>query len=195
MLAWYTQLSVNQLFSSVAMKNYQIDKSVVFKTKFDLKIPINVSQKKHYSPTKTYFWYLFLILYKKPFAKKFKWPAKLVYQYSKEDASPIKSLHSYSNRRAYHFVKYFFHQLNYLNFKPRRRVLKFQKNKMLINVWDSSYVPSFDKTKIIQNYTFPFIYLKVLAVNFFRSLSRHQVCSLVFLNIFQPKPPLQKTKQ
>ena len=187
-VAWYKTVIAKQWATTFGLPTPKVKRLSIFNTQMSLKIPTNINLMRHLSPTKTYFWYIFILLYKKPTIKRYVWPPNLRYQNTDNLSAPVKSLNGYQNLGgSNHFIKYFFQQLTYFNFKPHRRVVKLQKHKILFRFWDSMYLQSLWPTRLINNYKFPFIYLKFYFFSRYLQITRLQVTSLLFLNSFQLK--------
>jgi hypothetical protein len=185
---WYQSLIAKHWVTSFGLTRFEFNMLALFNARLNLRLLTNISLSRHLEPTKTYFWYSFLLLYKKPVMKKYVWPPNLRYQDLDGLEIPIKSINNYQKfDYAKYFFQYFFQYLNYFNFKPHYRVLKLQKHKIVFKIWDSIYLLETWPKKIINNYKFPFIYLKFYFFVKFLYLTRFQVAALLFLNTFQNK--------
>jgi hypothetical protein len=185
---WYKDIVAKQWVTSFGLGNCTLNKLTLFNTQLTLRVPTNIGLARHLDPTKTYFWYAFLMLYKKPVMKKFNWPANLQYQDLENLEIPIRSVNNYQKLGyAKYFFQYFFQHLHYFNFKPHRRTFKLQKYKVVFKAWDSIYLLDVWSDRIIYNYKFPFIYLKFYFFVKLLSLTRIQASTLLFLNSFQNK--------
>jgi len=194
LLSWYKNLNITNYTLSGSINNRRTMSIALFNPKLFFKIPNKTTQQKQFFQTKTYFWYLFLLLYKKPLVKKFKWSWNLKHEelLSKETIMTTGTAVYKHRPHDNHVFQNFFQKLKYVNFKPKKKILNFQKDKILFKIWDSPYTPSIlDKTKLIDTYNFPFIYLKYYIFNKVCYLIRRQLLCLFFINAFQIKNNLR----
>lgn len=160
MIQWYKELMYSTYPLSVGFKPRSINHIAVFNNVTRVYVPVYTSEEEHINPTKTYFWYLFALAYRRPILKKFYWPKN-----KKDEMADVlatqRLINYYAEKNTNHFLNFFLTELNFGNYKPDSKVLFFRKNKILFRFKDAPHVPIFFHTKLISNYIYPEICLRV----------------------------------